>query len=208
MMNKQALEYKDNTYSSCFGIRFHKIVHTSCSSKAISNLYKGVFILLYLFIRCSRYFNLFKKSKKLSSIAISLYNAHQYGFPILNSRNLQWVDSQCKKHQICDSEKIILGFSGVFKPKKEKIFINKIALFEKSVFLGLTFFLSVNFILMIIYLILILISHEITISKITSILAFLPTYTVICFGLIIIMKGSHWDSHHLVQKYFLKEKIS
>ena len=189
-------------------IRFHKIKYTSNSAKAISNLYKGIYILFYVLIRCFRYFNLFKRSKKLSSVISSLYNAHQYGFPISNPMSRQWIDSQCMKHQIGDSEKIILGFSGVFKPKKEKVFIHKIVLFEKSVFLGLTFFLSLNFILMILYLVLILISQETTISKAISILAFLPTYTIICFGFIIIMKGSHWDSHHLVQKYFLKEKIS
>lgn len=203
-MDKKFLEHENTTYNSYFGIRFHKMKYTSNSAKAISNLYKGIYILLYVLIRCFRYFNLFKRSKKLSSVISSLYNAHQYGFPISNPKSRQWIDSQCKKHQIGNSEKIILGFSGVFKPKKEKIFIHKIVLFEKSVFLWLTFFLSANFILMMIYLALILITQEITISKAISILAFLPTYTVICLEFITIMKGSHWDSHYLVKKYFLK----
>lgn len=204
-MDKKFMEHENEIYNSYFGIRFYKIKYRSSSAKTISNLYQGLYILFYILLRCCRYFNLFKKSKKLSSVVSSLYNAHQYGFLISNPKYLQWVDLQCEKYQICDSEKIILGFSGVFKPKNEKIFIQKIVLLEQSIFLWLAFFLSANFILMMIYLVLILITQEITISKAISILVFLPTYTVICFGFIAIMKGSHWDSHYLVKKYF-KEK--
>ena len=185
-------------------ILFYKINYTSRSARAISMLYKGIYILFHiLIIKYGKRYKYIRNSNKIRSIVNTLHAAHRYGYPISDKNAQIWIDTICLKHKISDSEKIILGFSGVFKPKRKKVFISGLAWFEKTIFISLASFLSINFILVTIYLTLILISQDITASKVVSIVTFLPTYAIICFNYILIMKGSHWDSHHLIKKYAL-----
>lgn len=197
-------EVTQDHYISVLGILFYKINYTSHSAKAISMLYKGIYVLFYILItKYGKRYKYIRNSNKVCSIASALYAAHRYGYPISDKNAQRWIDTICLKHKISDSEKIILGFSGVFKPKRKKVFISGLAWFEKAIFISLASFLSINFILIISRLILILISQDITAFKVVSIVTFLPTYTIICFNYILIMKGSHWDSHHLIKKYAL-----
>ena len=204
MMKFLPPEVTQDRYISVLGILFYKINYTSRSARAISMLYKGIYILFHiLIIKYGKRYKYIRNSNKIRSIVNTLHAAHRYGYPISDKNAQIWIDTICLKHKISDSEKIILGFSGVFKPKRKKVFISGLAWFEKTIFISLASFLSINFILVTIYLTLILISQDITASKVVSIVTFLPTYAIICFNYIPIMKGSHWDSHHLIKKYAL-----
>lgn len=204
MMKFLPPEVTQDRYISVLGILFYKINYTSRSARAISMLYKGIYILFHiLIIKYGKRYKYIRNSNKIRSIVNTLHAAHRYGYPISDKNAQIWIDTICLKHKISDSEKIILGFSGVFKPKRKKVFISGLAWFEKTIFISLASFLSINFILVTIYLTLILISQDITASKVVSIVTFLPTYAIICFNYILIMKGSHWDSHHLIKKYAL-----
>lgn len=193
-----------NKCDRLFGTYFHNCEHLSYSSKAISNLYKVIYILYYLFILFLKLFKIRVNNSKLDSIRVALYKAHIYGIPIYHKSVQDKIDLICGEHNLSPSSKIILGFSRNFMQSANKTYHWGKECFEKGIFILFSSGFFMVFMSFFLYSTINSFQQK-NLLMIIIVSIFLVLYFLTSLFIALIMKGALWDVHDVMRKISLSD---